>query len=177
MKKRIGFLLFFIFVFAKSNAQNACYYLSKANIEDSVSIKNYLKELGSRLLKDTYVAVDFSAKPVICHGSNLNNCIADQISKANTGVATDSMALAMMVNQVNQLITPINNIDFYFFISAKSLENNFLNQFISKLLLTTNLYAAPNTSIYLLVKDKQLMQQLAFLKSNKNYAQFQIKLY
>lgn len=177
MKKRLGFLLFFVFVLAKSNAQNACYYLSKANIEDSVSIKNYIKELGSRLLKDTYVAVDFSAKPVICHGANLNNCIADQISKANAGIATDSMALAMMVNQVNQLITPINNIDFYFFISAKSLENNFLNQFISKLLLTTNLYTAPNTSIYLLVKDQQLIPQLAFLKSNKNYAQFQIKLY
>ena len=58
MKKRLGFLLFFVFVLAKSNAQNACYYLSKANIEDSVSIKNYIKELGSRLLKDTYVAVD-----------------------------------------------------------------------------------------------------------------------
>ena len=33
------------------------------------------------------------------------------------------------------------------------------------------------TSIYLLVKDKKLIAQLAFLKSNKNYAQFQIKLY
>lgn len=177
MKKRIGFLLFFVFVLAKSNAQNACYYLSKANIEDSVSIKNYIKELGSRLLKDTYVAVDFSTKPVICHGSNLNNCIADQISKLNIGVKTDSMALAIMVNQVNQLITPINNIDFYFFISAKSIDDNSLNQFISKLLLATNLYANPNTSIYFLVKDKKLIQKLAFLKSNKNYSQFQIKQY
>jgi hypothetical protein len=55
--------------------------------------------------------------------------------------------------------------------------DNSLNQLISKMLLATNLYANPNTSIYLLVKDKKLIQQLAFLKSNKNYAQFQIKQY
>jgi hypothetical protein len=45
------------------------------------------------------------------------------------------------------------------------------------MLLATNLFANPNTSIYLLVKDKKLIAQLAFLKSNKNYAQFQIKQY
>jgi tyrosyl-tRNA synthetase len=71
----------------------------------------------------------------------------------------------------------INNIDFYFFISPNSMLDNSLNQLISKMLLATNLYAKPNTSIYLLVKDKKLIQQLAFLKSNKNYPQFQIKQY
>ena len=153
------------------------YYLWESNKQDTVAIKSYFAELGNRLKSEAYVVVNFSKSPFLCEGLAVDACITNQVNSATEIQSSDSLALSLMVKKVNEIKNPINNIDFYFFISAKSIDDNSLNQFISKLLLATNLYANPNTSIYFLVKDKQLIQKLAFLKSNKNYSQFQIKQY
>jgi hypothetical protein len=167
-----------LFLFSsKAKSQTLFYYVGKSNIQDTVSIKNYFAELGGRLKSEAYVLVNFSKSPVLCEGLGIDACFANQAYRASEIQTSDSLALSLMVKTVNQIQNPINNIDFYFFISPNSMLDNSLNQLISKMLLATNLYANPNTSIYLLVKDKKLIQQLAFLKSNKNYAQFQIKQY
>ena len=162
---------------SKVKSQTSFYYLEKFNLQDTVSIKSYFAELGGRLKSEAYVLVNFSKSPVLCEGLGIDACLANQAYRASEIQTSDSLALSLMVKTVNQIQNPINNIDFYFFISSKTIQDNSLNQFISKLLLATNLFANPNTSIYLLVKDKKVLQQLAFLKSNKNYSQFQIKQY
>ena len=162
---------------SKVKSQTSFYYLEKFNLQDTVSIKSYFAELGGRLKSEAYVLVNFSKSPVLCEGLGIDACLANQAYRASEIQTSDSLALSLMVKTVNQIQNPINNIDFYFFISPKSIQDNSLNQFINKMLLATNLFANPNTSIYLLVKDKKLIPQLAFLKSNKNYAQFQIKQY
>jgi hypothetical protein len=172
------FFLFLLFLFSsKVKSQTSFYYLGESNKQDTVSIKSYFTELGGRLKSEAYVLVNFSKTPVICEGLAIDACIANQVYRASEIQTSDSLALSLMVKTVNQIQNPINNIDFYFFVSPNSMLDNSLNQLISKMLLATNLYAKPNTSIYLLVKDKKLIQQLGFLKSNKNYAQFQIKQY
>lgn len=172
------FFIFLLFLFSsKAKSQTLFYYLEESNIQDAAAIKSYFAELGNRLKSEAYVIVNYSKSPVLCEGLAIDACIANQTNRATEIQSTDSVALSLIVQTVNQIQNPINNIDFYFFINSRSIQDNSLNQFISKMLLATNLYANPNTSIYLLVKDKQLMQQLAFLKSNKNYAQFQIKQY
>ena len=162
---------------SKVKSQTSFYYLEKFNLQDTVSIKSYFAELGGRLKSEAYVLVNFSKSPVLCEGLGIDACLANQAYRASEIQTSDSLALSLMVKTVNQIQNPINNIDFYFFISSKTIQDNSLNQFISKLLLATNLFANPNTSIYLLVKDKKVLQQIAFLKSNKNYSQFQIKQY
>jgi hypothetical protein len=176
LKKILFIFLLFLFS-SKAKSQTLFYYVGKSNIQDTVSIKNYFAELGGRLKSEAYVLVNFSKSPVLCEGLGIDACFANQAYRASEIQTSDSLALSLMVKTVNQIQNPINNIDFYFFISPNSMLDNSLNQLISKMLLATNLYANPNTSIYLLVKDKKLIQQLAFLKSNKNYAQFQIKQY
>ena len=162
---------------SKVKSQTSFYYLEKFNLQDTVSIKSYFAELGGRLKSEAYVLVNFSKSPVLCEGLGIDACLANQAYRASEIQTSDSLALSLMVKTVNQIQNPINNIDFYFFISPNSMLDNSLNQLISKMLLATNLYANPNTSIYLLVKDKKVLQQIAFLKSNKNYSQFQIKQY
>jgi|688.fasta_scaffold78209_4 hypothetical protein len=176
LKKILFIFLLFLFS-SKAKSQTLFYYLGESNKQDTVSIKSYFAELGGRLKSEAYVLVNFSKTPVLCEGLAIDACIANQANRATDIESIDSLALSLMVQTVNQIQNPINNIDFYFFISSKTIQDNSLNQFISKLLLATNLFANPNTSIYLLVKDKKLIPQLAFLKSNKNYAQFQIKQY
>jgi hypothetical protein len=175
--KNILFLMVIILFSSKVKSQTSFYYLEKFNLQDTVSIKSYFAELGGRLKSEAYVLVNFSKSPVLCEGLGIDACLANQAYRASEIQTSDSLALSLMVKTVNQIQNPINNIDFYFFISSKTIQDNSLNQFISKLLLATNLFANPNTSIYLLVKDKKVLQQIAFLKSNKNYSQFQIKQY
>jgi hypothetical protein len=114
--------------------------------------------------------VSFSKTPVLCEGLAIDACIANQANRATDIESIDSLALSLMVKTVNQIQNPINNIDFYFFISPNSMLDNSLNQLISKMLLATNLYANPNTSIYLLVKDKKLIQLLPKFRE-KYYAE------
>lgn len=175
--KKIFFLFLFFLFSSKVKSQTLFYYVGKSNIQDTVSIKNYFAELGGRLKSEAYVLVNFSKSPVLCEGLGIDACFANQAYRASEIQSSDSLALSLMVKTVNQIQNPINNIDFYFFISPNSMLDNSLNQLISKMLLATNLFANPNTSIYLLVKDKKVLQQIAFLKSNKNYSQFQIKQY
>jgi hypothetical protein len=175
--KNILFLMMIILFSSKVKSQTSFYYFGESNKQDTVSIKSYFAELGGRLKSEAYMLVNFSNNPVLCEGLAIDACIANQVNSATEIQSSDSLALSLMVKTVNQIQNPINNIDFYFFINTKSIQDNSLNQFISKMLLATNLFANPNTSIYLLVKDKKVMQQLAFLKSNKNYSQFQIKQY
>ena len=172
------FFIFLLFLFSsKAKSQTLFYYLGESNKQDVGAIKSYFAELGDRLKSEAYALVNFSKTPVLCEGLAIDACIANQVNSATEIQSSDSLALSLMVKTVNQIKNPINNIDFYFFISPKNIQDNSLNQFINKMLLATNLFANPNTSIYLLVKDQQLIPQLAFLKSNKNYAQFQIKQY
>jgi len=176
LKKILFIFLLFLFS-SKAKSQTLFYYLGKSNIQDTVAIKSYFAELGDRLKSEAYALVNFSKTPVLCEGLAIDACITNQVNSVTEIQSSDSLALSLMVKTVNQIKNPINNIDFYFFISPKNIQDNSLNQFINKMLLATNLFANPNTSIYLLVKDKKLIPQLAFLKSNKNYAQFQIKQY
>jgi len=175
--KKIFFIFLFFLFSLKVKSQTLFYYVGEANKQDTVAIKSYFAELGNRLKSEAYVLVNFSNNPVLCEGLAIDACIANQANRSTDIESKDSLALSLMVKTVYQIKNPINNIDFYFFISPKSIQDNTLNQFISKMLLATNLFVSPNTSIYLLVKDKKVLQKLAFLKSNKNYSQFQIKQY
>ena len=175
-------ILFFTIFFCLANltvkSQTAIYYLDQSNLSDSISIKNYFNEIGSRIKQDAHLFLNLTNMPQYCQGARIDRCLTSQLAlNSSNAKATDSLSLNLMVQQVNRLINPINNIDFYFFLSAASLKDNRLNQFINQMLLATDLYANPHTTVYFLLKDQKLQQQLTFLKSNKNYKQYQVKFY
>lgn len=175
-------ILFFTIFFCLANltvkSQTAIYYLDQSNLSDSISIKNYFNEIGSRIKQDAHLFTSLTNRPQYCQGAGIDRCLASQLTLNNSNsFGADSFALNLMVKKVNELINPINNIDFYFFLSAASLKDNRLNQFINQLLLATDLYANQNTTVYFLLKDQKLQQQLTFLKTNKNYKQYQVKFY
>jgi hypothetical protein len=177
-KGTVFFAIFFCFTISTVKAQTAVYYMDQSNASDSISIKNYFNDIGSRIKQDAHLFVNLTNKPQYCQGASIDRCLASQLSlNSSNAKTTDSLSLNLMVQKVNELINPINNVDFYFFVSTVSLKDNRFNQFINQILLASDLYANPHTTVYLLLKDQKVQQQLTFLKSNKNYKQYQVKFY
>jgi hypothetical protein len=177
-KLKLFFAIFFCITISTVKSQTTVYYLDQSNASDSISIKNYFNEIGSRIKQDAHLFVNLTNRPQYCQGVSIDRCLSNQLAiNSFNAIATDSLSLNLMVQKVNELINPINNIDFYFFLSAASLKDNRLNQFINQMLLATDLYAKPQTTVYLLLKDQNLQQKLSFLKTNKNYKQYEVKFY
>lgn len=177
-KVKLFFAIFFCITISNVNSQTAIYYLDHSNASDSISIKNYFNEIGSRIKHDAHLIANLTYRPQYCQGAAIDRCLASQFkfNSVNSSLP-DSLSLNLLVQKVNELNNPINNIDFYFFLSTTSLKDNRLNQFINQMLLATDLYAKPQTTVYLLLKDQKLQQKLSFLKTNKNYKQYQVKFY
>jgi hypothetical protein len=172
------FLVVFIFFFSSEvKSQTSFYYFGKNNIQDTPYIKPYFSELGSRLKSDAFLLMDISKAPVLCEGKTIDACMASQLKKSTDFGFSDSAALSIMVQKVNQIKNPINNIDFYFFVNEACSVSVNLNQFVHKLLLATSLYGEPTTTVYFLTKDLAIKEKFVFIKSNKNSKQFQLKQY